>query len=96
MIRVEFENVVLALCQHLSFDHADLSPVQVDKLLKNLLELSTHETPILDGPQHQALVVVAQAKYGTKIVAPILQQIINHPCLRLGSRVVFTCSILIE
>jgi len=51
IIRVKFKNAVLALCQHLSFDHADLSPAQVDKLLKNLLELSTHEMPILDGPQ---------------------------------------------
>ena len=86
MIRVEFENAVLALCQHPSFDHADLSPAQVDKLLKNLLELSTHETPILDGPQRQALVVAAQAKYGTEIVAPILQQIIDHPSPKVGQQ----------
>lgn len=94
MIRVEFENAVLALCQHPSFDHADLSPAQVAKLLSNLLELSTHETPILDGPQRQALIAAAQAKYGTEVVAPILQQII--PRLRLGSRLVLTCSVLIK
>lgn len=82
IIRVEFENAVLALCQHPSFDHADLSPAQVAKLLSNLLELSTPETPILDGPQRQALIAAAQAKYGTEVVAPILQQII--PRLRLG------------
>jgi CCR4-NOT transcription complex subunit 1 len=76
MIRVEFENAVLALCQHPSFDHADLSPTQVAKLLSNLLELSTHDTPIMDGPQRQALIAAAQAKYGTEVVAPILQQII--------------------
>ncbi|KAH9180386.1 Not1-domain-containing protein [Lactarius sanguifluus] len=81
IIRVEFENAVLALCQHPSFDHADLSPAQVAKLLSNLLELSTPETPILDGPQRQALIAAAQAKYGTEVVAPILQQII--PRLRL-------------
>jgi CCR4-NOT transcription complex subunit 1 len=83
MIRVEFENAVLALCQHPSFDHADLSPAQVAQLLSNLLELSTHDTPILDGPQRQALIAAAQAKYGTEVVAPILQQII--PRLRLKS-----------
>jgi CCR4-NOT transcription complex subunit 1 len=81
MIRVEFENAVLALCQHPSFDHADLSPAQVAKILSNLLELSTHDTPILDGSQRQALIAAAQAKYGTEVVAPILQQII--PRLRL-------------
>jgi CCR4-NOT transcription complex subunit 1 len=95
MIRVEFENAVLALCQHPSFDHADLSPAQVAKLLSNLLELSTHETPILDGPQRQALIAAAQAKYGTEVVAPILQQII--PRLRLGGFVfVVTCTLLTE
>jgi CCR4-NOT transcription complex subunit 1 len=93
MIRVEFENAVLALCQHPSFDHADLSPAQVDKLLSNLLELSTHETPILDGPQRQALIAAAQAKYGTEVVAPILQQII--PRLRL-TFFTLTCSVLTD
>lgn len=93
MIRVEFENAVLALCQHPSFDHADLSPAQVDKLLSNLLELSTHETPILDGSQRQALIAAAQAKYGTEVVAPILQQII--PRLRL-TIFTFTCSVLTD
>ena len=76
MIRVKFKNAVLALCQHVSFDHADLSPTQVDKLLKNPLELSTHKMPILGGPQRQVLIAVAQAKYGMEIVAPIFQQII--------------------
>ena len=91
MIRVEFENAALALCQHPSFDHADLSPSQVAKLLSNLLELSTHETPVLDGAQRQALIAAAQAKYGTEVVAPILQQII--PRLRLGS-LVFACTVV--
>jgi hypothetical protein len=87
MIRVEFENAVLALCQHPSFDHADLSPSQVAKLLSNLLELTTPETPILDGSQREALIAAAQAKYGTEVVAPILQQIIPH--LRSAAFVVF-------
>ncbi len=93
MIRVEFENAVLALCQHPSFDHADLSPAQVAQLLSNLLELSTHDTPILDGPQRQALIAAAQAKYGTEVVAPILQQII--PRLRL-SRFAIACAVLTD
>jgi len=93
MIRVEFENAVLALCQHPSFDHADLSPAQVAQLLSNLLELSTHEAPILDGPQRQALIAAAQAKYGTEVVAPILQQII--PRLRL-SRPAFTSAVITD
>ncbi|KAI9509952.1 Not1-domain-containing protein [Russula earlei] len=88
MIRLEFENAVLALCQHPSFDHADLSPPQVAKLLSNLLELSTHETPILDGPQRQALIAAAQAKYGTEVVAPILQQIIPRLSLPAGTTLV--------
>jgi CCR4-NOT transcription complex subunit 1 len=91
MIRVEFENAVLALCQHPSFDHADLSPAQVAKLLSNLLELTTPETPILDGPQRQALIAAAQAKYGTEVVAPILQQIIPH--LRSATFVVFALTV---
>ena len=86
MIRVEFENAVLALCQHVSFDHADLSPMQVDKLLKNLLELSTHETPILGRPQRQVLIAVAQAKYGMEIMAPNFQQIIDHPSPKVGQQ----------
>ncbi|KAI0306727.1 Not1-domain-containing protein [Multifurca ochricompacta] len=88
MIRVEFENAALALCQHPSFDHADLSPAQVAKLLSNLLELSIPETPILDGPQRQALIAAAQAKYGTEVVAPILQQIIPRLSLPVGTTLV--------
>ncbi|KAH9981460.1 Not1-domain-containing protein [Lactifluus volemus] len=88
MIRVEFENAVLALCQHPSFDHADLSPSQVAKLLSNLLELTTPETPILDGSQREALIAAAQAKYGTEVVAPILQQIIPHLSLSPGTTLV--------
>jgi CCR4-NOT transcription complex subunit 1 len=93
MIRLEFENAALALCQHPSFDHADLSPSQVEKLLSNLLALSTHEAPILDGSQRQALVAAAQAKYGTEVVAPILQQII--PRLRLSSSA-FTWAVITD
>lgn len=80
IIRVDFENAVLSLCQHPSFDHADLNPGQVGKLLSNLLSDPPADSPILDGQQRQALVVAAQAKYGTDIMAAILQQI--FPTLR--------------
>lgn len=82
LIRHDFEIAVLALCQHPSFDHADLSPQQVAKLMSNLLSESASETPILDPTQRQALIAAAQAKYGPEIVAPILQRI--FPTLRSG------------
>jgi CCR4-NOT transcription complex subunit 1 len=80
IIRVDFENAVLSLCQHPSFDHADLSPTQVAKLLANLLSDPPPDSPILDASQRLALIVAAQAKYGMEIMAPFLQQI--FPTLR--------------
>lgn len=71
-IRLEFEEAALALCQHPSFDHADLTPNQVAKLMSNLLCDSPPR--YLDGHQKQALIAAAQAKYGAEIVSPILQQ----------------------
>lgn len=83
LIRVDFENAVLSLCQHPSFDHADLSPQQIAKLMSNLLSDSNSETPVLDATQRQALIAAAQAKYGSEIVAPILQRIL--PTLRYAT-----------
>lgn len=80
IIRLDFENAVLSLCQHPSFDHADLSPSQVAKLMSNLLSDPPSDSPTLDATQRQALVAAAQAKYGNEIVAPILQRI--FPTLR--------------
>lgn len=80
IIRTEFENAALALCQRPSFDHGDLSPSQVAKLMSNLLSDAPSDTVILDGPQRQALIAAAQAKYGNDIVSPILQRI--FPTLR--------------
>jgi CCR4-NOT transcription complex subunit 1 len=80
IIRTEFDNAVLALCQHPSFDHADLSPGQVAKLMSNLLASPPSDTPALDATQRKALISAAQAKYGTETVVPILQQI--FPTLR--------------
>ena len=75
IIRVDFENAVLSLCQHPSFNHADLSPSQVAKLLSNLLVGPTLDSPTLDATQRQALIAAAQAKYGSDTVAPMVQQI---------------------
>lgn len=71
-IRIEFDEAVLALCQHSSFDHADLTPNQVAKLMTNLLCDALPR--YLDGHQRQALIAAAYAKYGGEIVSPILQQ----------------------
>lgn len=76
IIRMDFENAVLALCQHPSFDHADLSPNQVAKLLSNLLSEPPADVPVLDANQRPALMAAALAKYGAEIVSPILQRIL--------------------
>ena len=80
IIRVSFEEAVLAICKHPSFDHEDLSPSQLAKLLSHLLSDLPPDTPILDAKQRVALIVAAQAKYGLEIMAPILQKI--FPTLR--------------
>ncbi|KAI0798095.1 Not1-domain-containing protein [Abortiporus biennis] len=83
VIKVQFEDAVLALCQHPSFEQADLSPNQVAKLLSNLLCDTNVDSPILDATQRQALIAAAQAKYGTEIISPILQRIL--PTMSLPS-----------
>ncbi|KAH9951492.1 Not1-domain-containing protein [Amylocystis lapponica] len=88
IIRMDFENAVLALCQHPSFDHADLSPNQVAKLLSNLLSEPPLDAPILDATQRQALIAAAQAKYGSEMVAPVLQRIFPTLSLPPGTSLV--------
>lgn len=80
IIRLDFENAVLSLCHNPSFDHADLSPNQVAKLMSNLLSDPPSDSPTLDANQRQALIVAAQTKYGNDTVAPILHRI--FPTLR--------------
>lgn len=75
IIRVDFENAVLALCQHPCFDHADLSVPQVGKLMQNLLTDPPQNEPILDANQRQALVTAAQTRFGADAISPILQQL---------------------
>lgn len=76
IIRVDFENAALAMCQHPSFDHADLSLAQAGKLLQNLLSDPPLDAPILDATQRQALIAAAHTKYGHDAVLPILQQLL--------------------
>ncbi|KAH9946365.1 Not1-domain-containing protein [Epithele typhae] len=90
VIRMDFENAALALCQHPSFDHADLNPNQVGKLLANLLAEPPRDAPVLDATQRQAIMVAAQAKYGTEIASPILQRILPNLCLPPGTSLVQT------
>ncbi|KAL0577902.1 CCR4-NOT core subunit cdc39 [Marasmius crinis-equi] len=85
---VEFENAVLSLCHNPSFDHADLSPHQVSKLMSNLLSDPPQDAPILDPSQRQALIVAAQTKYGQETVAPILQRIFPTLSLPPGTTLV--------
>ncbi|KAI0807086.1 Not1-domain-containing protein [Fomes fomentarius] len=88
VIRLDFENAALALCQHPSFDHADLNPNQVAKLLSNLLAEAPSDAPCLDATQRQALIAAAQAKYGSEIVSPILQRILPNLSLPPGTSLV--------
>ncbi len=76
IIRTDFGNAIVALRQHPSFDHADLSTNQVAKLLSNLLCDNLIDGPILDSLQQQDLMVSAQKKYGKEIVLPILQRVL--------------------
>ena len=80
MIRLEFENAVLSLCHNPSFDHADLTPNQVAKLMSNLLSSPPIDTPVLDAAQRQALIIAVQTKYSRDTATPILQNVI--PSLR--------------
>ncbi len=70
-----------------SFDHADLSPSQVAKLLSNLLSMDSLGSPILDYQERNALILAAQSKYGRDTVFPMLHHIL--PTLR--SVVISTC-----
>lgn len=74
IIRIEFEDAAVSLCQPVSFEHGDLNPSQLAKLMENLL-LGLLDDPVLDAAQRQALVVAAQAKFGPEVVSPILHRI---------------------
>ncbi|OCH95284.1 Not1-domain-containing protein [Obba rivulosa] len=78
IIRTDFENAALALCQNPSFDHADLTPNQVAKLLANLLSEPPADAPVLDHTQRQALILSALTKYGSEIINPILVRVLPN------------------
>ncbi|KAG6833483.1 hypothetical protein H0H87_006055 [Tephrocybe sp. NHM501043] len=76
MVRNEFENAIVALCHNPSFDHADLSPNQVTKLMSNILSDVPPESPVLDTSQVKTLIIAVQTKYGKDTIAPILHRIL--------------------
>ncbi|EIN07655.1 CCR4-Not complex component [Punctularia strigosozonata HHB-11173 SS5] len=90
IIRLEWENAVLSLCQHPSFDHADLNPSQLAKLLTNLLSDPPADAPVLDALQRQELLRAARTKYGDEIIEPILQRILPNLSLAPGTDLVDT------
>lgn len=83
IIRLEWTNAVLSLCTRPSFDHADLTPSQVAKLLSNLLSDPPADMPVLDTQQRHEILVAAWSKYGQDVMSPILQQIL--PTLRYAT-----------
>ncbi|KAK7023882.1 Not1-domain-containing protein [Favolaschia claudopus] len=88
VIRTEFEAGVLALCHIAAFEHADLSPNQVAKLMSNLLSDPPAESPVLDAAQRQALIVAVQSKYGKEAISPLLQRIFPTMSLPAGTSLV--------
>ena len=76
IIRNEFEDAAVSLCQPMSFEHGDLNPSQLAKLMENLLFERPLDDPVLDAAQRQALIVAAQAKFGPEVISPILQNIL--------------------
>ncbi|EMD38674.1 hypothetical protein CERSUDRAFT_82953 [Gelatoporia subvermispora B] len=85
IIRTDFESAALALCQNPSFDHADLTPNQVAKLLANLLSEPPADAPVLDQTQRQAFILSAHTKYGSEIIVPILLRVLPNLSLPPGT-----------
>jgi len=75
IIRSEFEDAAVSLCQPMSFEHGDLNLSQLAKLMENLLVERPLDDPVLDAAQRQALIVAAEAKFGPEAISPILQRI---------------------
>lgn len=88
IIRLEWTNAVLSLCTRPSFDHADLTPSQVAKLLSNLLSDPPSDMPVLDTQQRHEILVAAWSKYGQDVMSPILQQILPSLSLPPGTSLV--------
>ncbi|KAJ7871497.1 Not1-domain-containing protein [Mycena olivaceomarginata] len=88
IVRAEFEAAIIAFSHTTAFEHADLSPNQVAKLMSNLLSDPPAEAPVLDATQRQALIVAAQSKYGKETIAPILHRIFPSLSLPSGTSLV--------
>nr|GAT52123.1 Not1-domain-containing protein [Mycena chlorophos] len=85
LIRVEFDNAILALCHNPCFDNSDLSSTQLAKFMANLLSDPPIDAPALDPAQRQALIAAAQSKYGKDAVQPILQRVLPSLSLAPGT-----------
>ena len=70
IISNEFEDAALSLCRPVSFEHGDLDPSQIAKLVEDLL-LGPLE---LDAARQRALIVAAQARFGPEVILLILQR----------------------
>ncbi|KAL1669392.1 CCR4-Not complex component, Not1-domain-containing protein [Schizophyllum commune] len=90
IVATDFEDAVMSLCTTPSFDHADLTPNGIAKLMRNLLSDPPRDSPVLDFQQRQALIVASQSKYGREVVAPILYNILPQLSLPHGATLVQT------
>ncbi|TDL27216.1 Not1-domain-containing protein [Rickenella mellea] len=90
IIRIEFDNAIVALCQRPCFDHADLSSSQAAQLMANLLSESPPEHPLLDATQRQALLAAMQSKYGFEALGSRVHQILTMMSLSSGTSLVQT------
>ena len=54
----------------MSFEHGDLNPSQLAKLMENLLVERPSDDPVLDAVQRQALIVAAEAKFSPEALVP--------------------------
>lgn len=75
VIRAEFDNAIMELCQSPPLEHADFSQNQLTKLMSNMLSDVPPEAPILEPAQRQALVIAGQTKIGKEAMAPVLHHI---------------------
>ncbi|KIJ29884.1 hypothetical protein M422DRAFT_214789 [Sphaerobolus stellatus SS14] len=88
IIRVEYDNAIHALRQSPSFDHADLTPAQLGKLLSNLLSESSADAPLLSDQQRHDIIMTVQSKYPHDIISPVVQQVFANLSVPSGSNVV--------
>ncbi|KAF9475663.1 Not1-domain-containing protein [Pholiota conissans] len=88
IIRSEFDNAMIELCQSPPLDHADFTQSQLTKLMSNLLSDVPPEAPILEPAQRQALVVAGQTKMGKEAMSPVLHRIFTKLSLQANTTLV--------